>query len=289
MNSQTSAAIGRAFLHSLFLLGSVGLAATPASAIDISACSGSTISSANAKLIQTLHHSGTTPCLKLGSGKDLDFDQFSIVCLTGTCGPAVECVTTGGDNVDSVVQSTDHTDGAAANISGSFSVGVKNCGTVKNLRIIDATTGVLFDDSSTDAKAVTGNVIEPAAGGTGIDVKIADSLDSVSENLIIGGEVGILLTKGRSTSPGSQVKSNIIRKSGAAGIRSTITTNNFFVFEKNAVIESDEDSLPLDVAGTNGTYNSNICENEGPIDNNRCACEIDRMDPAALALGGCPL
>ena len=278
-----------ASLLSLALMAGAGLAtATAASAYNVSAC-GALIdaSTGNATLQANLTYNGSAACLQVKDGVNLDLHGHTITCQTGsTCGQAVLCPTV-GSNASSLVNSGVGSD-TITDISGRFTVAVKNCGSVKNLKIVDATTAIFFDDgTSSNGQDFTGNVIESHTGGTGIDVKIEDSGDTISDNRITGGDIGIHLIKGRSVANGAYVRDNIIRKAAVAGISCSLTSNDYFRIETNAITDGGSGSVPFSLSGTHATYTSNICEDEGAVDNGRCACEMDRFD--LNTVGTCPL
>jgi len=292
MNANIKGTRRLAFLLSFTLTGGAGLlGATNAAAGDITACGQAIDSSTtNGVLKNNITYNGSASCLEVKNGRNLNLNGYTITCQTGySCGQAVTCPTTDGLNVGSLIQSTIGNDGGHTDITGGFAVGVKNCGSVKNLKIVGATTGILFNDAGTNGQDFTGNVIAPSTTGTGIDVQIADAGDMISDNLITGGNVGIFLRLGRSVALGSQVKENILRGYGIAGIQSTITSNDYFRIERNSIIEGGAGSVPFDIAGSHPTYDDNVCEDEGPSPASppRCECEMDRM--TATTAGGCPL
>lgn len=217
---------------------------------------------------------GSGPCLEVKDGRTLNFGPYTITCSASSCGQAVLC--SGASESDAIVTTGTNND-STTNITGPFVAAVKNCGTVKNLKIAGAATGILFDDSG-NGKDYQANVIDPAAGGTGIDVKLGDATDSVQDNRITGGAVGIFLREGRNTTTAPLVRDNIIRAYTDAGIKSTVTSNDYFRIETNAITDGGTGSAAIDVDGLHATYTNNICQDAGDVANpERCSCQLDKV------------
>lgn len=277
------------FLLSLTFLVASSLAGPriAVGAVDIDDC-GQAIntSTGNARLTGNITWNGTGTCLQVSNGKHLDFNGFTITCQAGsTCGAAVTCATGDGLHTGSLIEAPTNDDDNT-DITGDFVVGIHNCGTVKHMRIVGATTGILFDHASSNAQDTFGNVIHSADGGIGINTKMTDGGDSLSDNLVVGGDVGIFLALGKNGTTAPQVKENILRGYAVAGIQSTITSNDYFRIFRNTMIDGDEDSVPFDVDGANGDYQDNICETDS-LNTGRCACEMDEMD--GTNADSCPL
>lgn len=266
---------------SLALAAGVSLAAAGvAAAGNVYSCG--TISGSNAVLQSHVTFTGSAECFKVTGGYNLSLNGYTVTCQNGyNCGPAVECDTTGGTHLTSVIQGK--TNDTVTDISGNFSAGVKNCGTVKNLKIVGAGTGVLFDDAGSDGKAIFSNVIEPKAGGTGIAAKMKDNTDSINDNRITGGAIGIQLLEGKSAADGAWVRQNILRKQTTAGIQCTLTSDDYFRIHQNLVTEGGDGSVPFDIATNHASSDDNICEDAGA----RCECSMDEFTVATV--GSCPL
>ncbi|HXC51617.1 MAG TPA: right-handed parallel beta-helix repeat-containing protein [Candidatus Limnocylindrales bacterium] len=219
----------------------------------------------------------TDACIKINDGRNLDTNGWTITCnRSGGCGPAVEC---DGSGVNSTIQSNvavDTINDVAAG-TGTFSSGVHNCGTVKDLKITGATTGILWDNAGNNGKAYQRNVILPASGGTGINVSIQDSADLVEENRIDGGSVGIRVY-GKSAATGPYVRKNMVRGYSTAGIYNTDST--YFRLQDNVVIEGVDGSVPFDITSANATFTHNICaDDRGVSAVSPCSCQLDRLVP----------
>jgi len=281
MNMRISPKTHLALALSLTALFSVTEAA--AATTYVTSCGQSIPAGSPAVLDADLVYNGAMACLQLPNGVSLNTSTFTITCQAGyTCGQAVKCLTGGLSNV---IQSTVNND-TITNVSGSFTTAIHNCSTVRNLKIVGATTAILYDDSSTNGDDYTGNVIEVTSGGAGISVKVEESGDLVSDNRITGGDYGIRLLSGRNQSSGPYIRENIIRGFADAGIYSTVTSSDYFRITKNTMINGLPGSVAMDIAGTNGVYTDNICEDATGTTAGRCECDVDNWD--LTTVGDCP-
>ena len=256
-------AIGALALAAMLALPAASLAKS------VDSCADSPIDE-NSTLSASFTWTGTTgECLFVMDGYDLDFNGKTITCSPSsgtTCSPAVLCNSSG---VDSIIQ--DSSGGSAtANLSGAFTTGVHNCGTVKNMKIVGAQNGIV---STLNGKDYFQNVIQPAAGGTAIDVLLQDGLDRIYDNRIDGGAVGIEIV-GKSSATGPKIDNNVIRDSTTVGILNSDSTH--FRIEDNTIVEG---ARAFNVLSTNASFSDNICEEDISAGSGRCSCELDRLMP----------
>ncbi|HXC51203.1 MAG TPA: right-handed parallel beta-helix repeat-containing protein [Candidatus Limnocylindrales bacterium] len=261
------------------MVGLIGGSASSAMAVGLITSCGSYGGSGDWKLNGAISSTNADACITMTNGKNLDTNGYTITCIRSAgCGPAVQCED--GSGVTSIVQGTvNDTVNDIVNGTGTFSAGVKNCGTVREMKIVNATTGILWANGGNNGKAYQRNVIQSPAGGTGIDMVLLDSSDVIENNRIDGGSIGIHIV-GRSSATGPLIQKNMIRGYTYAGINNTDTT--YFRLTDNVVIEGGEDSIPINAVYANATFTHNLCEDDGDIGGTApCSCQLDRMIPPA--------
>ena len=267
------------FTPFLMILGLIALNATPAMAVGLVNGCGVFAGTSDWKLNASFASTNADACVTIQGGKNLDTNGKTITCnRSGGCGPAVQCDDASG--VSSIIQGTSNdTVNDIVNGTGTFSSGVKNCGTVKELKIVNATTGILWTNAGNNGKAYQRNVIQSPAGGTGINMTLLDAADVIENNRIDGGSVGIQIA-GKSSATGPMVQKNMVRGYTYAGLYSTDRT--YFRLENNVVVEGSDASVPFAISSGHASFTHNICEDAGGATIGAvCSCELDDLVPPA--------
>ncbi len=211
-------------------------------------------------------------CVTVRDGHSLDMKGKKITCVPGagqtSCqNPAVLC--TGSSPTNSLIKDIENDDNDPTNIEGPASIGVSECGSVQDLKIDGAITGIRATGSN--GKSYQSNVIWPSDHGTALDVVLTDGTDRITNNRIDGGNYGIKIV-GRSTATGPKIDHNVIRAFSVNGIFNGDAT--YVRIENNVVVEGGPSSVPFLVQSANASYVHNTCEAGGP-----CECELDYLSP----------
>ena len=247
----------------------IAVSAAPAAAVQKITSCGTIVSSQNAQLDANLSFSGAGACVELEQGKNLNTNGFTITCTNGSgCGHAVLCDPTDQNNEASVVFSSKSNDGGHVDLSGPFTSAVEDCGQVKDLKIVGATTGIQFDDANSDGKKYFRNVLEDVT--IGVSVKMGDNTDRVHDNRIDATGIGVVAI-GSSSGSGPRVDHNVIRGFDTSGIFNNDSSH--LRIEDNVLVDRGDDAAEaLDVSSANASFDNNVCE----VDSD-CDCELDEL------------
>ena len=148
--------------------------------------------------------SNAGPCFDVKNGADLNLNGHSITCVGGNCAAAVSC-----DAANSLVRSSVSADGDHVDIGGGFSIGVKNCTDVKDLRVDGPATAI--SSMANDADLIDSNVLSNCATEC-IAATMLENTDYIRDNLISAyGANGIRII-GKSSSTGPLIDHNLIRE-----------------------------------------------------------------------------
>jgi hypothetical protein len=212
----------------------------------------------------TMPANNTSPCILMQAGKKLNLNGWTIKCASGSpCAnqPAVACADyNGGLAVNSVIY--------GGTIDGNFSIGVDNCGTVRDMKMTGPTTGIRY---SSNGKDYYRNVIQlTGTTGTGIDVKLEDSTDTIHDNRIDGGGTGIKVIGKSGSATGPRVYQNVIRGFATYGLRNADST--YVRFEESVMIEGLPGSTGVSIQSGNATLSGLVCEK-----GSQCSCELDKV------------
>lgn len=251
----------RTFVLALLIVVCVGLFVSSASAVI--SCSGSGISiTSNTTLTDDyVASNGTTRCLALSNGANVNMNGHSITC-SGTCTIGIGALASGSSVTNS---------GAEAEING-FSIGVSGAQTVTGIHIRAISNGI--NAGGWGLNRASGNVIEGGCGAA-VNVFYLPSTGQIYNNYIVQNcstipSVGIQVDSGDGS-----IHHNYITNYGLAAIRVDDSIPQPWIFKniigpKNPAY-TDPDSRPIQ--DSNGNLPVGIA-NEENICSEASACPV---------------
>jgi hypothetical protein len=162
------------------------------------------------------------------------------------CAEAVRATATATTVKDTVHDGT-------VNISGPFSIGVKDGNVVQNLRIDGPTIGV---DAPTYAHVVHGNVFTDV--DTCIRAELDNNTDDIHDNFCVTNSIGIEAV-GSTSGNGPKVDHNFVRNYGSGGAFRAVNTSHLQITD-NICADAGASGDPMVVTTTNKIISGNLCD-----------------------------